>query len=83
MVCDYISDCIYDFNKHTHSQDADNENPLFTCNVCEESFQTLPEVMKYNKAIHLQCTTLLTIFGEGLFFGKKCWCLHSESLKKF
>ena len=50
--CDYIADCIQDFNEHTYSPDEDNETPLFTCNFCDESFQTLPEVMKHNKVIH-------------------------------
>ena len=50
--CEYIADCINDFNDHTHSQDEDHENWLFSCNFCNESFKTLGEVMKHNKAIH-------------------------------
>ena len=30
--CEYAADCIHDFNEHTHSQDEDHENSLFTYN---------------------------------------------------
>ena len=50
--CDYVADCIHDFNDHTHSPDEDHENSPFTCNFCSESFQSLAEVMNHNKAIH-------------------------------
>ena len=80
--CDYIADCIHDFNEHTHSSDEDNEDSLFTCNFCDEKFHTLPEVMKHNKAIHVNTVQHCKQYLENdCFFGKNCWFLHSESFK--
>ena len=39
--CDYIADCIHDFNEHTHSPDEDHENSLFTCNFCNDKIKLL------------------------------------------
>ena len=40
--CDYIADCMHDFNDHTHSSDGleDYENSLFKCNFCDQRFGT-------------------------------------------
>ena len=80
--CDYIADCIHDFNDHTHSPDEENENSLFTCNFCDERFETLPEVMIHNKAIHTGSVQHCEKYLENdCFFGKSCWFLDSESFK--
>ena len=54
--CDYVADCIHDFNDHTHDLDSgeDIEDPenSYSCHFCDKIFKTLSEVMKHNKAIH-------------------------------
>ena len=78
--CDYIADCIHDFNDHTHSPDEDHED--FSCNFCNENFQTLGEVMKHNKAIHTSSVQHCRQYLENdCSFGKNCWFLHWESFK--
>ena len=80
--CDYIADCIHDFNDHTHSPDEDHENSPFSCNFCDENFQTLGEVMKHNKTIHTSSVQHCKQYLENdCSYGKNCWFLHCESLK--
>ena len=81
--CEYLADCVHDFNDHTHSLD-DHENvdkALFTCRFCDETFETLAEVMKHNKLIHTSNVQHCYNFLENIcLFGDRCWFLHSESL---
>ena len=83
--CDYVADCIHDFNDHTHSPD-DLENidkSLFTCNFCDESFAALPEVMKHNKIMHAKNVPQCEKFMETkCFYGENCWFLHCETFKQ-
>ena len=83
--CDYLADCIHDFNDHTHSSD-DLENPnmsLFNCNFCDESFKTLADVMKHNKLKHTSSVQHCKQFLENIcFYGDNCWFLHSETFRK-
>ena len=82
--CDYIADCMHDFNDHTHSSDGleDYENSLFKCNFCDQSFGTLIEVMKHNKAVHPSSVPHCKEYLENsCFFGNSCWFHHSESLR--
>ena len=83
--CDHVADCIHDFNDHTHSPDglANHDKSLFICNFCDESFQTLPEVMKHSKSIHTSSVPHCKPFLESIcFYGDNCWFVHSESVKK-
>lgn len=86
--CDYIADCIHDFNDHTHSPDSgevieDPENSLFSCHFCNEMFETLSEVMKHNKVIHTSSVQHCKQYLENVcFFGDSCWFLHSEEFKR-
>ena len=83
--CDYIADCVHDFNDHTHSPEAEDEvevNSYFDCKFCDESFETLPEVMNHKKAIHSSSVQHCKYFQENIcYFGNNCWFLHSETLK--
>ena len=82
--CDFIADCMHDFNDHTHSPEdfEDDEDTLFTCNFCDESFKTLSEVMKHKKSLHTSSVQHCKQYLENdCFYGKSCWFLHSESLK--
>ena len=82
--CDYIADCMHDFNDHTHSSDSleDQENSLFKCNFCDQSFGTLLEVMKHNKAVHPSSVPHCKEYLDNTcFFGNSCWFHHSESLR--
>ena len=36
--CDYLTDCVHDFNNHTHSPEDMANHSLFDCKFCEESF---------------------------------------------
>ena len=83
--CDYIADCLHDFNDHTHSpEDLNNiENSNFICKFCEESFQTLSEVMRHNKVVHTSHVQHCDQFLENICsYGENCWFLHSELFKK-
>ena len=39
--CDYVADCIHDFNDHTHSPDnlSELDFDCFNCNFCDEIFE--------------------------------------------
>ena len=81
--CDYATDCIHDFNDHTHSPEG-LENlctSLFTCKFCDDSFETLPEVMKHNRIIHTSSVQHCEQFNI-CFYGDKCWFIHSESFRE-
>ena len=83
--CDFLADCIHDFNDHTHSPDdlSNLDNSLFTCNFCDESYETLQEVMKHKKIKHISQVQHCKQFLENFcLYGDNCWFLHSESLKK-
>ena len=83
--CDFAAECIHDFDEHTHSPDdfANLEPSLFTCRFCDESFETLSEVMKHNKTIHTSRVQHCKQFLENAcFYGDNCWYIHSESFRK-
>ena len=80
--CDYLADCVHDFNDHTHSSDdmASEENSNFNYRFCDESFETLTEVMKHNKLSHTNNVQHCSNFLENIcLYGDDCWFLHSES----
>ena len=82
--CEYLADCVHDFNNHTHSSDdmESDENTLFNCRFCDESFETLKEVMKHNKLTHTNNVQHCSNFLENIcLYGDNCWFLHSESEK--
>ena len=82
--CEYLADCVHDFNNHTHSSDdmENEENSLFNCRFCDESFGTLKEVMKHNKLSHTNNVQHCSNFLENIcLYGDNCWFLHSESEK--
>ena len=83
--CDYIADCVHDFNDHTHSSEAEDEvevSSYFDCKFCDESFETLPEDMKHQKAIHSSSVQHCKQFLENIcWFGNYCWFLYSETTK--
>ena len=86
--CDYVADCIHDFNDHTHSLDSgedmeDPENSHFSCHFCDKIFETLSEVMKHKKAVHTSSVRHCKQYLENVcFFGDSCWFLHSEAFRK-
>ena len=82
--CDYLADCVHDFNDHTHSSDdmESEENSNFNCRFCDESFETLTEVMKHNKLSHTNNVQHCSNFLENIcLYGDGCWFLHIESEK--
>ena len=51
--CDYVAECAHDFNDHTHSpEDMESDNLDSNCNFCEDSFETISDVMIHNKLTH-------------------------------
>ena len=82
--CDYLADCIHDFNDHTHSSDglANLSMSLFSCNFCDETFETLDNVMKHNKINHTSSVQHCKQFLQNIcFYGDNCWFVHSESFR--
>ena len=80
--CDYVADCIHDFTDHTHSPDDFNQSDLsyFQCNFCEETFDSISEVMNHNKQLHTSHVQHCHKFLEDeCYYGDKCWFLHSEN----
>ena len=50
--CDYIADfVVHDWNDHTHTPE-DLHNDDFPCKFCDESFETMPDIMRHNKLVH-------------------------------
>ena len=83
--CDYAADCIHDFNDHTHSPDGLDIlcTSLVNCKFCDESFETLQEVMKHNKTLHTSSVQHCEQFLKNIcFYGDKCWFIHNESFRK-
>ena len=83
--CDYLADCIHDFNDHTHSPDdlSNLDSSLFICNFCDESYETLQEVMKHKKNKHTSSVQHCKRFLQNVcFYGDNCWYIHSESFRK-
>ena len=66
--CDYLADCVHDFNNHTHSPDDMANHSLFDCKFCDESFGTLEEVMQHNKVNHTS-----NVQGCCNFLENCCW----------
>ena len=83
--CDYIAECIHDFNDHTHSiEDVENQDEAsFNCNFCNDAFETLSDIMEHKKLIHTSNVQHCNQFLEGnCLYGNSCWFLHSETLKQ-
>lgn len=82
--CEYLADCVHDFNDHTHSQgDLEiEENSLFKCRFCDETLETLAEVMYHNKVNHTSnVQDCINFLENSCWYGDKCWFLHRESLQ--
>ena len=82
--CEFTADCVHDFNDHTHSsEDLDDiEKSYFTCRFCDESFGTIPEVMRHSKLLHSSNVQHCDSFLENrCLYGDNCWFVHSETLK--
>ena len=79
--CDYIADCVHDWNDHTHTPE-DLHNDDFSCKFCDESFETMPDVMRHNKLVHTSLIQHCKNFLESICpYGDSCWFLHSESFR--
>ena len=79
--CDYLANCVHDFNDHTHSQDdlEVEAYPQVDCRFCDKSFVTLEEVMQHNKINHTSKVQDCSNFSENTcWFGENCWFLHRE-----
>ena len=83
--CEYIANCIHDFNDHTHSPEDEDEvedNSYFTCKFCDQTFENLTEVMKHQKAIHSSSVQHCKQFLQNIcYFGDNCWFIHNETLR--
>ena len=84
--CDYVAECMHDFNDHTHTQDQEDienlSNSLFTCKFCDERFETLSEVMIHNRLIHTRNVQHCKQYLENsCFYGDNCWFIHSETFR--
>ena len=84
--CDYVAECMHDFNDHTHTQDQENienlSDSLFTCKFCDERFETLSEVMIHNRLIHTRNVQHCKQYLENsCFYGDNCWFIHSETFR--
>ena len=82
--CDYVADCMHDFNDHTHTPDQEDveNSSLFTCKFCDERFETLSEVMTHNRLMHTSNVQHCKQFLENsCFYGDNCWFIHSETFR--
>ena len=82
--CDYLANCVHEFNEHTHSQDdlEIEENSQVDCRFCDESFGTLEEVMQHNKINHTSnVQDCLNFLENSCWYGENCWFLHRESIQ--
>ena len=84
--CDYVAECVHDFNDHTHSpenfDDSDLDMDNFKCYFCDEAMAEKSEVMRHTKLIHTSNTQHCNNFLEGnCYYGENCWFLHSDRLK--
>ena len=79
--CDYLANCVHDFNDHTHSQDdlESEDNSQVDCKFCDESFGTLEEVMQHNKVNHTtNVQDCFNFLENSCWYGENCWFLHRE-----
>ena len=72
--CDYLANCVHDFNDHTHSQDdlESEENSQVDCKFCDESFGTLEEVMQHNKVKQAEAEVVPSSSSVKFEFLKLC-----------
>ena len=80
--CDYVAECMHDFNDHTHTPHQEENSSLFTCKFCDERFETLSEVMTHNRLMHTSNVQHCKQFLENsCFYGDNCWFIHSETFR--
>ena len=80
--CDYVAECMHDFNDHTHTPHQEKNSSLFTCKFCDERFETLSEVMTHNRLMHTSNVQHCKQFLENsCFYGDNCWFIHSETFR--
>ena len=85
--CEYIADCIHDFNDHTHSPEDFSEtsfqNSNFNCNYCDEVFTTKSSLMQHTKESHREKVQNCFNYLDGsCVFGEHCWFIHNERMKE-
>ena len=80
--CDYVAECMHDFDDHTHTPHQEENSSLFTCKFCDERFETLSEVMTHNRLMHTSNVQHCKQFLENsCFYGDNCWFIHSETFR--
>ena len=82
--CDYLAECVHDFNDHTHSPEEfeDLDDAQIPCKFCDETFDTISEVLNHNETIHTRKVPYCKYFIEGsCYYGDNCWFVHNETLK--
>ena len=80
--CDYVAECMHDFDDHTHTPHQEENSSLFTCKFCDERFETLSEVMTHNRLMHTSNVQHCKQFLENsCFYGDNCWFIHSEAFR--
>ena len=80
--CDYVAECMHDFDDHTHTPHQEENSSLFTCKFCDERFETLKEVMTHNRLMHTSNVQHCKQFLENsCFYGDNCWFMHSKTFR--
>ena len=80
--CDYVAECMHDYDDHTHTSHQEENSSLFTCKFCDERFETLSEVMTHNRLMHTSNVQHCKQFLENsCFYGDNCWFIHSETFR--
>ena len=83
--CEYQAEDGYDLYAHTWSEHEEKQTSPneITCNLCEETFGHINDLMKHKKIHHYEKVAICRMFASGYrsYGDTNCWFQHDQSDK--
>ena len=87
--CDYKAEDGYDLDSHFWSE-HDDESLSLSCNLCDESFPVIKDLMMHKKSKHIEKVSFCWNYESGscIYGDENCWYVHEpkdepETSEKF
>ena len=83
--CDYQAEDKYDFDGHTWTEHEDDDDGHIKCQICDENFANVGNLMKHKKIKHREKVASCQNYNSGgcPFDDSKCWFIHIKYNEDF
>ena len=78
IKCNHEAEDMYQLDMHMWTEHDEDAESNFTCNICDEVFDEIGELMHHKKDDHIDKVSICWQFAAGncSFGNEKCWFLH-------